>query len=59
MYSKYKEGRDLYGLFNELPAILWQYFNILDGELAKHKEDNEARQKETNEMADYINSGKR
>jgi hypothetical protein len=45
-------------LFNELPAILWQYFNILDGELAKHKEDNEARQKETNEMADYINSGK-
>lgn len=58
MYSRYKNGHDIYGSFNQLPSILWQYFNVFENELNRHKADSEARQKETNEMADYINSGK-
>jgi hypothetical protein len=59
MYARYKNGSDLYGSFNELPSILWQYFNILETEIDRHTENKEAIKQENADISAYVMSGKK
>ena len=49
-YQRYKENVQLYGCFNELPFVLYKYFNILELELSKYKAQTEVEKQKTQDV---------